>query len=253
MYRRLAAIGLLLLSAPLWGAELKLVGEAVEHRFVTVTSDKGGQWLVLGPNAAVVLESTNLAGTPVLGKPKLNRASSFTTDGGKGVIFVGAPGFYAVTQWGIEGEAEPSVLVVEIRGGVVPVPVPPTPVPPTPVPPTPVPPDPTPAGSRSLRILRETANTTPSLARLINNLRTGPSEQYLKSKSHDLLILDVDVPGSDGKIPLHVQAWKQETAGLQLPVLVIFDPKTSKTIYKGSISEGSTDASVLEVLKQHGG
>ena len=104
----------LCLTAPAFAADLKLLGEAREHRFVTVESDKEGPWLVLGPNAAVVLEATQLAGTPVLGTPKINKADAFPINGTKGVKFVGPPGFYAVTQWP-PGDAEASVLVVEIH------------------------------------------------------------------------------------------------------------------------------------------
>lgn len=253
-----AIIGLLAmmaLASPLAAADLKLKGDAVEHKFVTVTSDKAGQWLVLGPNAAVVLDSTNLAGTPVLGAPRINRASSLTTDGGKGVIFVGAAGFYAVTQWGIEGEAEPSVLVVEIKAGVVPVPPGPPPPKPDPPKPDPVPPkpDPTPAGPRSLLLVRESAETTPALARLVASLRSGPSQQYLRANGHRLDILDDDEVGSDGKPSKTLESWRPHFTGMKLPVLIIFDSKTTAILHKESLGDSATDATVIAILKANGG
>lgn len=145
MYFRLAAlswtawISLLLAPLPGYSADLKLLGEACEHKFVTVESDKEGPWLVLGPNAAVVLESKMLFGTPVLGAAKINKADSFPINGSKGCKFVGPPGHYAVTQW-VTGEEEVSVLVVEVlASNYRPPPVDPVdPVKPPPPPPKPV-------------------------------------------------------------------------------------------------------------------
>lgn len=111
--RRFLALALLLVPSWAWAAELKLLGEAREHRFATVESDKEGPWLVFGPNAAVVLESKTLAGTPVLGTPKPNLADSFPINGTKGVKFVGAPGWYVATQWP-PGDEQASYLVIEI-------------------------------------------------------------------------------------------------------------------------------------------
>lgn len=250
---RLALLAVLLLPSSLMAAELRLTGEAREHHFISVASDKAGQWLVLGPNAAVVLESSTLGGVPVLGKPRINKADSFTTDGGKGVTFVGPPGFYAVTQWGIADEPEPSVLVVEVLRSDIPTPVPPQPPVPPPVPPMPVPPVPTPAGSRALLILRETAETTPQLARLVTGLRSGPSAEYLKSKSHTLDILDDDSVGSDGKPSKIVEGWRPHFKDLTLPALLIYDPKTKVVVFKQSLPVTETAESVVATLRAHGG
>lgn len=117
MYRTLLALLLALAPAICWAAELKLIGEAREHRFATVESDTAGPWMVLGPNAAVVLESKTLGGTPVLGAPRINKADLRVAEGGKRADFVGAPGWYAVIQWPAD-EPEASVLVVEMLPAV---------------------------------------------------------------------------------------------------------------------------------------
>jgi len=113
MRRLILLAALLLVPAWAWGAELKLLGEAREHKFATVESDAEGPWIVFGPNAAVVLESKTLAGTPVLGTPKPNLADSFPINGTKGVKFVGAPGWYVATQWPA-GDEQASYLVIEM-------------------------------------------------------------------------------------------------------------------------------------------
>jgi hypothetical protein len=130
--------------------------------------------------------------------------------------------------------------------------VPPVPVPPTPVPP-PVPPDPTPAGSRSVILIRETAETTAQLARLITSLRQGPSAEYLKSKKHSLTVLDDDAVGSDGKPYAVVEAWRPHFAGMTLPVLIIVDPATQTLLRKVSLPGDATDDTVIQMLKAYGG
>lgn len=141
MRRILLSAALVALTCPCWAAELKLLGEAREHKFATVESDKAGPWMVLGPNAAVILESKSLGGVPVLGTPKPNQADLFPINGGKGVKFVGAPGWYVVIQWPPDEEVG-SVLVVEmLPDGDKPVVV--KPVDPDPPPPPPPPVQPT--------------------------------------------------------------------------------------------------------------
>lgn len=171
------------------------------------------------------------------------------------VVTALVPGRYRLLAVSAKGDIPSDFAECIVVVGDAP-PLPPTPVPPTPVPPTPtppVPPDPTPAGSRSVYIIRETADTTAQLARLITSLRAGPSADYLRTNGHSLIVLDDDAVGSDGKPSALVEAWRPYFKDLTLPALIIIDQKTSKLIHRSSLPPTATDATVLATLKAHGG
>lgn len=170
------------------------------------------------------------------------------------VVTALVPGRYRLLAVSAKGDI-PSDFAecIVVVGDAPPLPPTPTPPTPTPVPPVPVPPDPTPAGSRSVYIIRETADTTAQLARLITSLRAGPSADYLRTNGHSLIVLDDDAVGSDGKPSAIVEAWRPHFKDLQLPVLIIIDPKTRAIIHKSSLPANATDATVLATLKAHGG
>jgi hypothetical protein len=106
---------------------------------------------------------------------------------------------------------------------------------------------------RTLLLLRETADVTPAQARLVTALRTGVAGEYFASKGHALYVLDDDTVGPDGKPLPQVEAWKQHVAGMQEPVLVIYDAATKQILDKWSVPEGATAAQVLERVKARGG
>lgn len=219
----------LLLAGQAWAAELKLVGEAREHRFVTVESDSEGPWLVLGPNAAVVLESKMLSGTPVLGAPKINKADSFPINGTKGVKFVGPPGFYAVTQWP-PGDDEASVLVVEI------IPAGPRPEPKPEPQPEPRPdPTKTPTAATYIYEKDETAVPAPIQAAL--------NKINLEKKIVATLI-DDDIVDGTGQIPEQYKAAIPAARAAGLPALVVMAGKEVLRVVKDP-----TEAKVLEAVK----
>jgi hypothetical protein len=195
-----------------------------------VRSSEPGKWIVLSADF-----------TPV---------QPIVLDDGKACIFEGPAGRYAVFLIP-PGESQPQISIV-VLGGVSP--VPPAPVPPGPTPPdppSPTPPDPTPAGPRGIAIIRETAETSAPLARLINQLRTGPQSQYLASKGHKLDVWDDDSVLADGRPSPKAEAWKPIYAGLTLPVLIIYDPASKNILHKGTLPE-SADA-VIEAVRKAGG
>ena len=136
----------------------------------------------------------------------------------------------------------------------IPVPVPVPPQPPTPVPPipTPVPPLPQP-GPRAVLIIRESASTTPDVARMITGLRAGPEAAYMKQQGHTLSILDQDDVDENGQPSKLVTAWKPLIAGMTLPVVFVIDAKTNTLIQKESLPPTATAANVVDIVKRNGG
>lgn len=134
-----------------------------------------------------------------------------------------------------------------IVGGVpVPPPIPPGPIPPDPpVPPTPV------VGQKGVVIIRETAESTPAMARLVTSLWTGLPSQYIRDKKHKLEILDDDSVGSDGKPTPAVEAWRPVFSGMALPVLVIYDLRTRNVLSREPLP--ATGEAVVEAIKKAGG
>jgi hypothetical protein len=166
------------------------------------------------------------------------------------VLTCSTPGRFRVLAWNAKGDvasnlAECWVVIVDPR------PPTPPPDPPQPPDPTPGPTPPVPAGARAVLILRETAESTPQLARLLTQLRTGQHAEYLRSKGHSLSILDDDAVGSDGRPSPAVELWRPHFAGLTLPAVLIYDPTSKVVIAKQSLP--ATSAEVIETLKRHGG
>ena len=102
-------------------------------------------------------------------------------------------------------------------------------------------------GPRTVLIVRESAATTPVLARTLTALRDGASAAYLKEKGHSLLILDKDSIGPDGSPATVVEKWKPFN---QLPELLIISPP-DKLLHRGKLPE-SADG-VLQILNANGG
>lgn len=148
------------------------------------------------------------------------------------------------------GKAEITRTVV-VSGGVVP--VPPIPVPPEP-PKPPVPPDPPqPTGPLTILLVRESGDSTPEMAMLIRDLRTGPVADYLKSKMHALGVLDTNAKDPDGKPSPAVEEWRPHFSGLTLPALVVYDPTTKRVLSKQAITPATTATQIMEAIKKDGG
>lgn len=167
---------------------------------------------------------------------------------------------FAVCTKVVEGKAKLSPFqscLVQVGLGPGPGPLPP----PDPTPPPPPPPDPTPAGRRQVTVIYE-SQPPPGEASPVELskwgetttlLRRGPSHDYLLSRNHVLTVLDVDSLGADGRPSTLVEAWKPFIAGLKLPVVVLVDMKTNNIIHKQSLSYGTSDVEIVNLVKAHGG
>lgn len=170
-----------------------------------------------------------------------------------GVLNGDKPGSLTLVGVGFDSEAKKitrALLTVTITG------VGPTPVPPTPVPPEPTPPIPTPPvveGKRALLIIRESADSTPALARTITALRNPPHSDYLKSHGHTLAVLDDDSVDADGKPSAIVEAWRPQFVGMTLPVIFVIDPNGNKLVGKQSFPANATADDLMKIVKANGG
>lgn len=135
------------------------------------------------------------------------------------------------------------------KGGIDPDP---TPIPPGPDPPKPDPPiPPVVAGPRTIILLRESAEDTPSMGRLINSLQAGKAREYLRSKGHSCFVLDDDAVNSAGQPSELVAKWKA-FLDVPLPAVAILDDKQN-VLFKISLAEGTTADDVISWLKSKGG
>lgn len=208
-----------------------------------VTSETAGKWVVFAEGFLPV-------------SPKI-------LEGGKVCVFEGPAGRYAVLRIP-PGNEQPEVSIV-VLGGAAPSPpsppifppvVPPAPpVPPKPdPPPSPEPPrpDPTPAGPRQVLILRESADDTPAIGRLIVSLQGGKAHDYLKSKGHGCFVLDADAKDESGQPDANVARWKLVLAGVPMPIVAVLHTNGKLLGWK-TIATTDTADNVLTFLKEHGG
>lgn len=128
--------------------------------------------------------------------------------------------------------------------------------------PTPQPPKPDPdippvivvtSGVREMVIFYESTDRTPELGIMFTELRDGDPETYLKDKGHTLFILDVDTPDQNGNKAAIIQKYAEDLAGSVLPLLVIKDPKTGKTLLKEHLPNETEASVVMSKLKANGG
>lgn len=166
-------------------------------------------------------------------------------------------GKLAVGVWTVQAIPVPGEMgwtrTIQVTGGVNP--LPPLPVPPIPPdPPKPVPPSPPVVdGKRAVLIVRETADTTPEMSRLVVGLRTGASAAYLLSKGHTLAILDDDAVDENGQPAASVKAWEPFYKDLTLPALLIIDPATRTLVHREALGAAATADSVIATIKGKGG
>jgi len=107
-------------------------------------------------------------------------------------------------------------------------------------------------GPRDVFIVRNTADDSPELARLMVNLRDGKSAEYLKEKQHNLRIVSYDAVDKDGKPSSEVSALRAVIGDKSRPVVVV-SVKDGAVIHCEAIPMGMTDEQFISLLKRHGG
>lgn len=107
------------------------------------------------------------------------------------------------------------------------------------------------AGPRTVLIVYETEEVTPSFSRLLNGLRTGEHAKYLADHKHVLHEIDDDASSVEGgKSPL----LEKYAESVKYPrSLIIADTATGKVVAVGELTDASTAAGVIKVLKDNGG
>lgn len=175
----------------------------------------------------------------------------FTFEGGKKCVFSwDIPGDYRfiLVAAGPDAQGKLGIAIAEKTVKLIGPAPPPNPTPgpgPTPNP------GPVTSGKKTAVILRETADQTPEMARMVVALRTGPTQSYLTSKGHQLLILDKDSKDENGQAPATLAKVQQAIAGKPLPQLVILDQATGAVQYAEQL--GSNPDTVVEIIKRTGG
>lgn len=182
--------------------------------------------------------------------PEVQLADMLERKSGKPILFVSptqAGDLHLVLAYSdAAGEIHQQVAVVRIGSG-------PTPPPdPEPDPPGPDPP-PVTVGKRTLLIVRETADSTPAMARLVTSLRQPPHATYITSKGHSLAILDDDSVDENGQPTPRLEAWRPHFQGMTLPALFVIDATTNAIVHKQSIPADTTADSLMAIVKAHGG
>lgn len=142
------------------------------------------------------------------------------------------------------------VLIVPDVNLDVDVPPPVVVIPPPDDPPVVVPPVVTP-GARVAYIIRETADSTPELNRLIVALRSGPQFDYLKSKGHKTYVWDKDAKDASGGVPWVIRENAAAITELGLPCVLIYDPTLNKLVAKAKLP--ATATGVVDLVKANGG
>lgn len=147
-----------------------------------------------------------------------------------------SPGGYLIEAQAVVGESIATAYTYSRIGPMVP----PGPGPGPDPDPDPDPnPEPTP-GPKWILIVHETADTTPEIARLIVNLRTGDNAKYITENKHRLWILDDDL---DPK-------WAQAVGTTKLPAIVIADPQRGAN--GAFVAElPKTSADVMKLIRDH--
>jgi hypothetical protein len=139
--------------------------------------------------------------------------------------------------------------VTDVEHTVTVGPVQPTPTP-TPTPPTPTPP-PVVEGARHVIIVYETADVTPAFARTLNGLRSGSSGKYFDDNKHTLSLIDDDAVAYSGEKAALLEKYAKDAKYDRS--CIVTDAKTGAVINVMQLTDATTDANIVEFVKQNGG
>ncbi len=121
---------------------------------------------------------------------------------------------------------------VEVAGDPIPPPIPPPPV----------------TGMRRILLIRETSQSTPQLAALIQDLRNLP---YLSEKKHSLLIFDKDTKLPPGTVPPELAQAIKDLGTTPLPAVVVYSGDDGRLC--GVAACPVDQVAFIDLLKKLGG
>lgn len=112
----------------------------------------------------------------------------------------------------------------------------------------PVPPPPI-SGQRRILLIRETSQSTPGMAALIQDLRNLP---YLAEKKHRLLVLDKDSKLPSGSVPPEVARALVDLGSTPVPAVLFYEASADGRLI-GKAACPADQAAFLALLKSFGG
>ena len=108
-------------------------------------------------------------------------------------------------------------------------------------------------GACDIVIVRETADDTPAIGRLVVGLQSGDVATYLESKGHELYLLDDDAKDAGDAKAAMLKAVEPAIVGMDDPAFVMVDRATKRIVHKKTLAPESTASDVLALVKEHGG
>lgn len=108
-------------------------------------------------------------------------------------------------------------------------------------------------GACDIVIVRETADDTPAIGRLVVGLQSGEVAKYLESKGHELYLLDDDAKDAGDAKAAMLKSVEPAITGMTEPAFVMVDRSTKRIAHKESLPPEATAADVLALVKEHGG
>jgi hypothetical protein len=108
------------------------------------------------------------------------------------------------------------------------------------------------AGPCDIVMVRETAEDTPEIGRLVVGLQSGDVAAYFESKGHELILVDDDAKDPNGNKAAILTAVEPQLSGLAPPQVVVIDRATRRVVHKQSVPAKATAAELLAALKGAG-
>jgi hypothetical protein len=106
-------------------------------------------------------------------------------------------------------------------------------------------------GPRNILIVAESdADTNTTLDSALVQLRKGSAADYLRSKSHKLLILDPEAVDASGAPSSALNPWREKFPGRQQPAIIISDER-GKILDAEQLPASATSQTILEIVRAH--